>query len=207
VPRAVVDTAVLRVLRLKFALGLFEQPYAGEPATVDVAAESAAHALAREAAEASLVLLRNERGVLPLGASVRRIAIIGEDALSLPSGGYSARLLRPVSLVDAVRRRLGAQGMVRHAPGPRRDDWPWAVLDTDDTTSFGPEITTLALCLAGTYRYTVHNYSGSPGIETSQAKGYLTLPDGSSQTVDVPTSNASAGKLIEAVVAELTVQD
>ncbi|MFH1812171.1 MAG: hypothetical protein ABIJ09_25770, partial [Pseudomonadota bacterium] len=79
---------------------------------------------------------------------------------------------------------------------------PWAVLDTDDTTSFGPEIVTLAMCLAGTYRYAIHNYSGSPGIETSLAKVFLTLPDGSNQTVDVPTSNPDASLVW--IVGDLT---
>lgn len=79
---------------------------------------------------------------------------------------------------------------------------PWAYLDTDDTDSFGPEITTLTMCLAGTYRYSVHNYSGSPGIETSSASVYLTLPDGSTPTVQVPTSNPGAGLVW--IVGDLT---
>jgi len=64
---------------------------------------------------------------------------------------------------------------------------PYAYLDTDDTTSFGPEITTLTQCAAGTYRYSVHNYSGSPAIGTSMAHAIVFLPDGSVVDQQVPS--------------------
>lgn len=78
----VVDRAVERVLRTKFELGLFEQPYVDDsPAAVAAAIGSAAdRALADELARASLVLLRND-GTLPLEpTSLRRVAVIGPSA-------------------------------------------------------------------------------------------------------------------------------
>ncbi len=76
VPVSVIDDAVRRILRVKFALGLFDNPYANEkvlPANLD-----AAHVdLARTAAEQSFVLLKNEKGVLPLSAAAKTIAVIG----------------------------------------------------------------------------------------------------------------------------------
>ncbi len=76
---ATVDEAVRRVLRVKFALGLFEHPYArGTEVTRAVAAH---RPLARRAAEESFVLLKNggdgAAPVLPLAASVKKIALIG----------------------------------------------------------------------------------------------------------------------------------
>lgn len=65
---------------------------------------------------------------------------------------------------------------------------PYAYLDTDDTSSYGPEITTLTQCYAGTYRYAIHNYSGSPGIETSMAIANILLPSGETRTEVVPTA-------------------
>ena len=82
VPLAVVDEAVRRVLRVKFALGLFEQPYTDEREPSQ-ALDPADVELARRAAEESFVLLKNEPGIaggapiLPLAGDVRRIALIG----------------------------------------------------------------------------------------------------------------------------------
>jgi len=69
---------------------------------------------------------------------------------------------------------------------------PFAYLDTDDTTGFGPEITTLTRCLAGVYRFSVHLYSGTPGLEASQAKVSLLLTDGSLAERTVPTANPTS---------------
>ncbi|MCC6338334.1 MAG: hypothetical protein IT380_30610 [Myxococcales bacterium] len=66
---------------------------------------------------------------------------------------------------------------------------PFAYLDTDDTTGFGPEITTLTACKAGVYRFSVHLYSGTPGLEASAAKVALLLTDGSLVERTVPTAN------------------
>jgi beta-glucosidase len=79
VPMAVVDRAVRRVLRVKQALGLFENPYR----SLDAAREKAdvrtseTVALAREAGRKSVVLLKNEGGLLPLPKTGRSIALIG----------------------------------------------------------------------------------------------------------------------------------
>ncbi|MBK8011496.1 MAG: carboxypeptidase regulatory-like domain-containing protein [Deltaproteobacteria bacterium] len=81
---------------------------------------------------------------------------------------------------------------------------PWAYLDTDDTDSYGPEITTLVKALPGVYRYAVLNYSGSPNIATSGAKVFVLLPDGSSKTIEIPTDNPE--DLPVWIVGELTCQ-
>ncbi|MGH9907057.1 MAG: glycoside hydrolase family 3 N-terminal domain-containing protein [Pyrinomonadaceae bacterium] len=81
VPLPVVDEAVRRILRVKFALGLFERPYVEESAQRK-ALDPAHVELARMAAEESFVLLKNDAragqaSLLPLGAGVRTIALIG----------------------------------------------------------------------------------------------------------------------------------
>jgi beta-glucosidase len=117
---SIVDAAVTRVLRAKFELGLFENPYAN----ADSAAHWNGHAdhrrLAREAARASLVLLRNERNLLPLNRAVRSVAVIGTDATEARLGGYSGPGTRNVSILEGVRTKLGTGATVRHAPGPGR---------------------------------------------------------------------------------------
>src|SRR5690606_23639804 len=82
VPAAVVDSAVARVLRLKFALGLFEAPYADTAAAALATDDTTARLLAREAAVASAVLLKNRDALLPLDArAVQSVAVIGPDAV------------------------------------------------------------------------------------------------------------------------------
>ena len=118
---SVIDAAVARVLRAKFELGLFEHPY--------VDADSAAYwngrpehrALALEAARASIVLLRNERGTLPLARTMKTVAVIGTDAVEARLGGYSGPGIRKVSIVDGIREKLGGGAAhVLYAPGPGR---------------------------------------------------------------------------------------
>lgn len=78
-PEAIVDRAVLRVLRVKQALGLFDDPYRGLDRDDPTPAlrQPDALALAREAARKSMVLLKNDGELLPLPKSGRKIAFIG----------------------------------------------------------------------------------------------------------------------------------
>lgn len=100
------DDAVTRILRLKFALGLFDDPYSDEAAAINEPTAEARIA-AREAAARSMVLLRNEGSVLPLSGAARSVAVVGPFADSTDlhgtwagPGGY--RFLS-VSVLDAVR--------------------------------------------------------------------------------------------------------
>jgi hypothetical protein len=53
---------------------------------------------------------------------------------------------------------------------------PYANLDTDDTTSYGPEVTSISRLRQGTYRYSVRHYTGTGTIETSGAEVNLVIP-------------------------------
>jgi beta-glucosidase len=75
------DNAVRRVLRLKFELGLFEEPYVDEATANDFVNTVADQDLAAEIARKSIVLLRND-GILPLVQSTGTIAVIGPNAHS-----------------------------------------------------------------------------------------------------------------------------
>ena len=120
IQNSVIDTAVARVLRLKFALGLFEGSWvSGENA------RSSNHGiphrtLARVAAGKSMVLLRNEGGVLPLSSGIASVAVIGTDAAEARLGGYSGPGQGAVSILEGIRARLGRTGVALYAPGPGR---------------------------------------------------------------------------------------
>jgi beta-glucosidase len=79
--QARVDDAVLRILRLKAALGLFEHPYVDGASEVS-APTGATRAAARQAAERSIVLLKNEGSVLPVANDAPRILLVGPYATS-----------------------------------------------------------------------------------------------------------------------------
>ena len=113
VPVAVVDRAVRRVLGVKRALGLFDNPYRSlDPArpAADVR-RPATVALAREAARGSIVLLKNEGDLLPLSKG-KRIALIGpsvSDRDDLP-GPWAVfpDVPRHVTIEEGVRAALGS---------------------------------------------------------------------------------------------------
>jgi beta-glucosidase len=122
VAESLVDRSVLRVLRLKLALGLFETPLVDEEAAARVYQTADTRALAREIAAKSIVLLKNEGGVLPLTPSVRRIAVLGPaaDDVRLLQGDYSY----PAHAEILYAREGGVAGIAPHAeaiafaPGP-----------------------------------------------------------------------------------------
>jgi beta-glucosidase len=105
------DEAVRRVLGVKHRLGLFEHPYAPEPKASVILSESH-RAVARQLVRESLVLLKNE-GVLPIGSSVRSLAVVGplSDAPQeqLGSWAYDGRGADAVSVRAALEER-GREG-------------------------------------------------------------------------------------------------
>jgi len=117
VPISAVDEAVRRVLRVKFALGLFEHPYA--TGTEVTAAVPEHRPVVRRAAEESLVLLRNNPGsgktpLLPLSHQPHTIALIGPlaDDTQEMIGDWSAghRIAGVVTLKDALESREKQNG-------------------------------------------------------------------------------------------------
>ncbi|MFI5311508.1 MAG: glycoside hydrolase family 3 N-terminal domain-containing protein [Gemmatimonadales bacterium] len=116
---SVIDASVARVLRAKFELGLFEHPYANMDSAERWNGSREHRALALEASRASIVLLRNDRGALPLSRSLKSVAVIGTDAVEARLGGYSGPGNAKVSILDGIREKLGV-ARVRYAPGPGR---------------------------------------------------------------------------------------
>ena len=122
---SVIDSAVARVLRVKFDLGLFERPYVNADSAAYWNGRAEHRALALEAARASIVLLRNDNGVaaqplLPLSRRARSIAVIGVDATEARLGGYSGPGNSRVSILDGIRAALEPGSVARYAPGPGR---------------------------------------------------------------------------------------
>src|SRR5207244_8203965 len=113
IPMAVVNEAVRRVLRAKAALGLFDDPYHGATPERERAALLAPEhrALARHVAEESIVLLKNDGQLLPLGSRVRTVAVIGplaDDKVaalgSWPGRGDPRDAVTPL---EGIKQRAG----------------------------------------------------------------------------------------------------
>jgi beta-glucosidase len=123
VAQRTVDDAVRRVLRIKFRLGLFDDPYHGCSVEREQKETlSAAHrALARDVARRSIVLLKNVSNTLPLGKDSRTIAVIGPLAESRedPLGPWDAmgQAADVVSVLDGIRKNAGPQATVLYAKG------------------------------------------------------------------------------------------
>jgi beta-glucosidase len=146
IPVDVINAAVWRVLRAKFHLGLFEHPYVDADAAA-AANGSAAHvALARASARASIVLLKNDDGTLPLAKALHSITVIGTDATEARLGGYSGPGNNVVSILDGIRLAVGRNTTVRHAPGPGRvvADLVTVPADRFSTTQNGQPVPGLA---------------------------------------------------------------
>jgi beta-glucosidase len=125
VPEAAVDEAVRHVLRVKFALGLFEHPYADEAREASAMLQPESVSLARAAAERSFVPLINASlpggaAILPLSSETKTIALVGplaDDANDM-MGSWAAqgRHEDVLTLRTALEQRIGA-GRVRYAKG------------------------------------------------------------------------------------------
>jgi beta-glucosidase len=124
VPQADLDEAVRRVLRVKFAMGLFEHPYADEIKEAVAMLRPESVAIAKAAGTRSLVLLRNEMvsgsPALPLSGKIASIALIGPlaDDPGNMIGSWSAlgRGADAVSLRNALTQKLG-EARVHYAKG------------------------------------------------------------------------------------------
>lgn len=120
VPIARIDDAVRRILRLKFALGLFEQPYVKELPRQKRVLFPEYRQVADRLAEESTVLLKNENGLLPLSEK-KNIALIGpmvtnqEDLLGWWWGQGMAEDVCPI--MEAVKQEFKNKAQVKYAEG------------------------------------------------------------------------------------------
>jgi beta-glucosidase len=122
ISESVVDSAVRRILRVKFALGLFEHPYSVQGPAYDATPER--RAVARKLADESMVLLKNDAvegvgALLPLTAKAKKVALIGPMADNqremLGAWTVTGDPENVVTLKTALMERLGER--LLYAPG------------------------------------------------------------------------------------------
>jgi beta-glucosidase len=123
------DTALRRLLSARFRLGMFDPPervsWAGIPYSVNDSPEH--RALALESARKSMVLLKNEDGLLPLPKELGTVAVIGpnSDDVDVLLGNYNGFPSDPVTPLRGIRERVSPGTRVLHAKGsPHAEELP-----------------------------------------------------------------------------------
>lgn len=115
-----IDEAVGRLLRQKFEMGLFENPYVDPRLTQKVIRNAAAVQLARKVAQESVILLKNENALLPLSKKTRSIAVIGPNADNIYNqlGDYTAPqdAKEIVTVLKGIRAKL-PDAQIRYVKG------------------------------------------------------------------------------------------
>jgi len=130
---AVIDSAVARVLRIKFELGLFEKPYVTITDQEKWTA-SQHRELSKEAAVRSLVLLKNKNDLLPLKKSIKKIAVIGTDAIEARLGGYSGPGNNKISILAGIKEKTKGSQVV-YATGPGREHKTWTFVPSSSLST------------------------------------------------------------------------
>ncbi|MBK8056282.1 MAG: glycoside hydrolase family 3 C-terminal domain-containing protein [Saprospiraceae bacterium] len=128
VKNSVVDSAVFRVLKKKFELGLFENPYSDPDEAKKWNGHTDHRTLAKKAALESMVLLKNNKKILPLSKNVRSIAVIGPDADEARLGGYSGPGNNKVSLLTGIKNKAGNNIKVNYSYGCKRTSEKYEVV-------------------------------------------------------------------------------
>jgi beta-glucosidase len=130
------NDAVTRVLKAKFELGLFENPYV----STETESSSQLHKqIAKQAALESIVLLKNEKNILPLSKNIRSIAVIGVDATEARLGGYSGPGNDKVSILEGIKQKAGANTKVIYTPGCGRTSDEYVVVPSKQLSYKGDE--------------------------------------------------------------------
>ncbi len=150
IPMELIDASLRRVLEQKFALGLFEHPYVDEGAIHFDTPDQ--RQLARQIAQKSIILLKNEGNLLPLNKQIESIAVIGPNADSIRNlfGDYAypahietllesqmnntfgnplpgelqsvEDFIPAVSILTAIKEQVGAQARIRYSKGCEVND-------------------------------------------------------------------------------------
>ncbi|GHN02740.1 glycosyl hydrolase [Cytophagales bacterium WSM2-2] len=142
VSEQVIDASVRRILKRKFELGLFDNPYryCNEQNEKETVMKSEFIEFAREVGRKSIVLLKNEKQLLPFSKSVRNIAVIGPlaDAQQEMIGSWSAAgdWKKSVTLLEGIKSKL-LDAKITYAKGCNIKD--------DDTSGFAEAVRTATL--------------------------------------------------------------
>ena len=127
-----IDEAVSRVLRAKFKLGLFENPYIDVNEAEKWNGSKEHRDLAKKAALETIVLLKNSKQTLPLNKTIKSIVIIGSDAIEARLGGYSGPGNNPVSILTGIENKVDKSCKIVYARGCGRESVDFVSVPTEN---------------------------------------------------------------------------
>jgi len=118
---ATIDRAVRRILRIKFLLGLFENPYVNVERAIREANTNENRQLALQTAREGIGLLKNEKNLLPLSKNIKSIAVIGPNADDVMNqlGDYTSDILTQdvVTVLEGIRNKVSSGTKVTYVKG------------------------------------------------------------------------------------------
>ena len=182
-----IDNALYYALKTRFRLGMFDPPQDVPWSNIGMDQnDTPAHeALALKVAEESIVLLKND-GLLPLDRHrIKRIAVIGENADSVPllEGNYNGTPARPVTILQGIRAIAGPDIDVTYDTG-----CPLA-LRKDGSNQPSPDMIAKAVAAANSADVVIYVGGISPGLEgeeMSEANGFEGFHGGDRTQIELP---------------------
>ena len=168
VQESLLDEAVLRILTMKFRLGLFENPFPAENVQAEIT--PADTALNRKIAQESMILLKND-GVLPLAKSVKKVAVIGwhADRDRALFGGYSALAMKE----NTLGVKMSMAGIQADADSPAAENAVQKTYPGSEVVMENPGVEPLARrCYPDAYSMLGALRLAAPHTEFLYAQGY-----------------------------------
>lgn len=121
VKESTIDEAVRNILRIKYRLGLFDNPYVDEKLSSTVMYAPSHLEVAKQAAVESAILLKNDKGILPLQSSVKTVAVVGPMANApyeqLGTWVFDGEKIRTQTPLNAIKEMVGDKVQVIYEQG------------------------------------------------------------------------------------------
>jgi beta-glucosidase len=121
VSEATIDRSVRRVLKTKFMLGLFENPFVNPEKALETVHQESHQEVALQAAREGIVLLKNEDNLLPLNKNIRSVAIIGPNADDVKNqlGDYTSEVViqEVTTILRGIKDKVGNKTRIDYVKG------------------------------------------------------------------------------------------
>ena len=200
-----IDDAVARILRLKFRLGLFDEPYAKELIEQERYLQQEDIALAGRLAEESMVLLKNANNLLPFSSMIKKVAVIGpiaKDSVNLLGAwAFKGKAEDVETIYEGMQKEFGDKVRLDYEQG--------CALDGSDESGFSAALKTaeasdvVVLCLGESKQWSGENASRSTiALPDIQEKLLLHLKQANKPIVLV----LSSGRPLELIRLEPQVE-